>query len=277
MNNWLRRLRELLPAALLIVVCSGLTMAQATDRLATTPAALIVAIDAGGNVSMNETQFGTVRDTQMLTVRLKEIFATRTKNLVFADRDGATQTQIPLDQRIAKGVYVHADQSMQVADLLKFLTELRETKASPINLTMNRGDIAHQIRVEGLAPDYMAVASSTPDPFLLRVQLAADKSVSLNGAQQASLEALSERIRGIFADRRAHRDFIPGTNQVPQVVRLQFDPRLKVGDTLDLVQAVAFTYASPIYLRLETPEQVFNEPTPPSAPARTTRRRTRRP
>src|SRR6185295_18921451 len=150
----------------------GSSLTQTQDHLLTTAAALIVEVDSRGGLSLNEAKFGTVGNTAKLTTRLKQIFDARLRNRVFADRDGATQTHIPLGERIAKGVTVHPDTSLSYLDLLRVLTDIRAAGASPLTVEMIRGDLSHLATVPTRSqPDLV------PNPYFLLATVGADGSI----------------------------------------------------------------------------------------------------
>jgi biopolymer transport protein ExbD len=245
---------------------------QTQDRLLTTATALIVEVDARGNVQLNASGFGTTANSTRLVARLNEIFAARTRNLVFSDRDGATQTHIPLERRIAKKVSVIPDLRLAWPELLKLLRALRTTDTNLLSVELNPSDVSFPSSVE-LKPE----TSADADPHLLLVRMDAGRHITLNQEAMASLEALTEKLRAVFAQRRQDGVFAPGTNQIDQTVYFQIDPRLSVSDLTDLRQAIGHTYATPVILRLEDPPRTYADVPPARRTTPPTRRRHRRP
>jgi biopolymer transport protein ExbD len=242
------------------------------DTLLTAPTALIVEINARGNVTLNDVAYGTVADAAKLTARLNEIFAARTRNLVYADRDGATMTQFPLGERIAKRLYVQPDAALPLRSLLKFLIALATTDTNRLSVNVRRGDLSHEILIERPG----TAASSQTNAHYLLVQMEANRALSLNAQTQASIQALGERLTAIFTARRQNRDFTPGTSSVNQSVWLQLDQSLSLSDVLDLLVGISPSYARPVYLRLDSVPRVYQDAPPKPQPAKPTRHRSRR-
>lgn len=266
----------LLVAAILValgsVARSASAMPQPQDSLLTTPAALIVNVDARGGVTLNEKPYGTVADPAKLTARLNEIFAARTRNLVFADRDGASMTQIPLADRIAKRVYVHPAAAVPIATLVKLLSAIRTTEAKPLQLDLNRGDLSYSLVIQSAADE----KTSVPDPQRLTLRLEDYGKLSMNTESFPTVDALRERLTAIFAQRQRDHEFAPGTNAISRSVWLQVDPSRSQSDILDVLQAISATYAQPIYLQMTAPVRVYEDIPPQRKPTKPARRRTRR-
>lgn len=245
------------------------------DILLTTPPALIVEVDARGNISLNEVAYGNVTNPTKLTARLNEIFAARTNNLVYSDRDGATMTQIPLGERIAKRLYVQTDPAFPLSSLLKFLSAVTTTDTNRLSVSLRRGDLSHEVVIE--RPN--AIASSQASPSYLLIQMEYDRALSLNDKPIASIDALREQLTATFAERRQKREFVPGTSSIDQSVWLQFDQALTLADVLDILVGLSPTYARPVYLRLDPVQRIYRDVPPKLRPKPTkpTRRRARRP
>jgi biopolymer transport protein ExbD len=222
-------------------------LTEPQDRLLTTAAALIVEVDARGGVSLNEVKFGTVANSTTLTNRLKQIFDTRLRNRVFADRDGASQTHIPLDERIAKGVYLHPATSLGYADLLKLLTEIRAAGASPLYVELTRGDISHLATV----PTSRSQTDLVPNPYFLLATVDARHNIELNRERVPSFEALATRLRTIFDQRQRDGALDPATKQISRAVGLRLDRGNSVSSLLDLMDAAGLMGASPIILLID--------------------------
>lgn len=260
--------------ALLAVSSFGrMTPKAPQDILLTTPAALIVEVDARGNISLNDVKYGTVANASRLTTRLNEIFAARTRNLVYADRDGATMTQIPLGERIAKRLYVQPDPAFPLSSLLKFLSAVTATDTNYLSVNLRRGDLSHEVVIERPGK----IASNQASPSYLLIQMDYDRVLSLNDKAIASIDALREQLTATFDTRRQKREFAPGTSSIDQSVWLQFDQALGLADVLDILVGISPTYARPVFLRLDPVQRIYRDvPPKPKPKPKPTGRRARR-
>ena len=224
----------------------GSSLTRTQDQLLTTAAALIVEIDARGGISLNQAKFGTVASTAKLTDRLRQIFDARLRNRVFADRDGASQTHIPLGERIAKGVSVHPNTSLSYADLLKVLTDIRASGASPLNVELARGDLSHLATVPTRTqPDLV------PNPYFLLATVGAGGRIELNRERVPSFQALTTRFYSIFEQRQKDGSVDPATKQISRTVGLRLDRGNSVANLLNLMDAAGLAGASPIVLLID--------------------------
>jgi biopolymer transport protein ExbD len=251
---------RLMLLALGLVLASANTMvaAQTTDLLATTPTALIVTVDARGEIALNDKAIGTAP----LTTRLRAIFTSRKKNLVFADRDGAMQTRIPLDDRIAKRVYVHPDAALPLAKALKILRDIRDAGAHPLSVSLNSGDVSYSALVEADLDEFGPVGN------LLLVRQGVDREYQLNGERLATPDALREKLVAVFNQRTTDRLIDPKTGEVLRKVVLEFDRTLNLTDILNTLVAVRPAYPSPVVLSLLTPPLDFEDVLPPRRPSK---------
>jgi biopolymer transport protein ExbD len=249
--------------------------AQTDDPLFTTPTALIVAVDARGQISLNERPLGSTADTGALTARLRAIFDARKRNLVFADRDGATQTKIPLDDRIAKRVYVHPDMAVPLAKVLQLLRDLRDAGAHPISLDLNRGDVSYSAFA---GPSVLLdPINGIADPRSLVIRMDAGRGLRLNADPVASLDALRQRLNAVFQQRTTNHDLDPATGSITRRVGLEFDPQLSLNDVLDTMVAISSTYPNPLILSLDPVDAGSSKVPAPAKSAKPKRRHSRRP
>lgn len=101
------------------------------------PNSLVVVVNPDSSLDLNgEKNLGTIDDPQRLTERLVTVFAERTRNLVFAS-GMETRTDLPLESRIQKTVFIKAPRSMSYGQIVKVVDAVKGAGANPIGLQID--------------------------------------------------------------------------------------------------------------------------------------------
>ena len=100
------------------------------------PLTLVVAIESGGGVKLNNEDVGTVEDSAGLTRRLKEIFAERRRNHAYAP-GMENRADLTEEDRIAKAVFVKAPRSMKYIEVVKVIDAIKGAGGNPIGLQID--------------------------------------------------------------------------------------------------------------------------------------------
>lgn len=100
------------------------------------PLTLVVGINADGDLSLNSEYVGKVSDAAALIRRLESIFKGRESNRAY--KPGMeTRSDIPMDKRIEKTVWVKASRSQTVGHVLKLIALLKSAGAKPIGVQLD--------------------------------------------------------------------------------------------------------------------------------------------
>lgn len=97
-------------------------------------------------------------------------------------------------------------------------------------------------------------ASSAPTASAQKTAAASPVPVLLNTEETgttADLSKLSERLAGIFRERKRNYAYKPGTTEVEETVFIKADDSLKLGDVIKVMKAVQDAGASPTSLPIE--------------------------
>lgn len=232
----------------LLFALSDVPVSQgAQDPLAVSPMPLEVRITADGHIGLDGQPLGSVADLSRLRERLRGIFSARRKNRVY-DADSGAYKREGISLPVARRVTVKADIALNFADVLRVLHLVRGLDAKPLDLEVTAGGTKVTAMIPTLADPHSSVA---PDPLALVVGMDKDRRLSLNLDPQASLTALSDRLKAIFAGRRGMKAYYPGTEEVYAAVFVKADASLPFGEVVNLLDAVRGAGADPLGLQID--------------------------
>src|SRR3982750_2427940 len=93
-----------------------------------------------------------------------------------------------------------------------------------------------------------------PNPLTLVVTIANDLKLKLNQDDMGSVNdtgALSQRLAGLFAQRKEQRAYKPGTEEVEKTVFVKAPRSLKYGDVVKVIDAIKGAGANPVGLQVD--------------------------
>lgn len=95
----------------------------------------------------------------------------------------------------------------------------------------------------------------TPNPYTLVVSIAKDtKKITLNKddfGDVTNTEALTNKLKQVFADRETQGVFKEGTNEVEKTLFIKSPRTMKYGDVVKVIDAVKQAGAQPIGLQID--------------------------
>jgi biopolymer transport protein ExbD len=98
---------------------------------------LVVTIEPDRTLKLNKlSDMGTVDDLSPLSLKLREIFAERTRNRAFRSDIGALM-DLPEEKRIEKTVFIKAPRTITYGEVARVLDGLKGTGADPIGLQLD--------------------------------------------------------------------------------------------------------------------------------------------
>ena len=93
-----------------------------------------------------------------------------------------------------------------------------------------------------------------PNPLTLVVTIANDLKLKLNQDDMGSVNdtgQLSQRLAGLFAQRKEQRAYKPGTEEVEKTVFVKAPRSLKYGDVVKVIDAIKGAGANPVGLQVD--------------------------
>jgi biopolymer transport protein ExbD len=93
-----------------------------------------------------------------------------------------------------------------------------------------------------------------PNPLTLVVTIANDLKLKLNQDEMGSVNDtgnLSQRLAGLFAQRKEQRAYKPGTEEVEKTVFVKAPRSLKYGDVVKVIDAIKGAGANPVGLQVD--------------------------
>lgn len=106
---------------------------KSTLEVDNNPLTLVVAVGRDSSISLNNDAIGaTVDSPERLIERLREIFAARTRNLVYSDTAG--QTSAPA---IEKTVFIKAPRSLSYGSVARVVDSVKNAGADPVSLQID--------------------------------------------------------------------------------------------------------------------------------------------
>jgi len=93
-----------------------------------------------------------------------------------------------------------------------------------------------------------------PNPLTLVVTIANDLKLKLNQDDMGSVNdtgAMSQRLAGLFAQRKEQRAYKPGTEEVEKTVFVKAPRSLKYGDVVKVIDAIKGAGANPVGLQVD--------------------------
>jgi len=101
------------------------------------PHSLVVSLNPDLTLGLNnQNDFGTLNEPQLLVERLKQIFQTRTENLVYAD-ENELSNDLSNEEKIQKTVFIKAPRSVNYGSIVKIIDAVKVAGASPISLQID--------------------------------------------------------------------------------------------------------------------------------------------
>ncbi|MGH9943561.1 MAG: biopolymer transporter ExbD [Pyrinomonadaceae bacterium] len=100
------------------------------------PLTLVVTIDKDLQIKLNTDTVGSVNDPSPLATRLSGIFADRRQNNAFKPGMEA-RTDVKIDDRIEKTVFVKAPRSLPYGDVVKVIDSIKGAGANPVGLQVD--------------------------------------------------------------------------------------------------------------------------------------------
>ena len=95
------------------------------------PLTLVLKIGEDRKILLNREEAGTLDDTEPLTIRLRNLFAERERQLAF--KEGMeTRTDLPPAERIEKSIYVSAHPSLKADEVNRLVDEIKGAGANPV-------------------------------------------------------------------------------------------------------------------------------------------------
>jgi len=93
-----------------------------------------------------------------------------------------------------------------------------------------------------------------PNPLTLVVTIASDLKLKLNQDEMGSVNdtaPLSQRLTGLFAQRKEQRAYKPGTEEVEKTVFVKAPRSLKYGEVVKVIDAIKGAGANPVGLQID--------------------------
>jgi biopolymer transport protein ExbD len=93
-----------------------------------------------------------------------------------------------------------------------------------------------------------------PNPLTLVVTVASDLKLKLNQDEMGSVNdtgPLSQRLTGLFAQRKEQRAYRPGTEEVEKTVFIKAPQSLPYGDVVKVIDAIKGAGANPVGLQVD--------------------------
>lgn len=93
-----------------------------------------------------------------------------------------------------------------------------------------------------------------PNPLTLVVTIASDLKLKLNQDEMGSVNdttPLSQRLTGLFAQRKEQRAYRPGTEEVEKTVFVKAPRSLKYGEVVKVIDAIKGAGANPVGLQID--------------------------
>lgn len=101
---------------------------------------LVVTIKRDGVLELNQTgDMGTVNDTGKLSAKLAEIFQGRRERRAYR-WDMMTRSDLPIDARVQKTVFLKAPKSISYGDVAKVIDGIKGAGAAPVGLQVDALD-----------------------------------------------------------------------------------------------------------------------------------------
>ncbi len=106
------------------------------SQLKPNPLTLVVAIDSGLQLKLNQDNMGSVNDTGPLAQKLTRVFQDRKTQRAY--KVGMeTRTDLTEDERIEKTVFVKAPRSLRYGDVVKVIDAIKGSGANPVGLQVD--------------------------------------------------------------------------------------------------------------------------------------------
>lgn len=106
------------------------------SQLKPNPLTLVVTIDTGLQLKLNQESMGSVNDTTALSQKLIQVFQLRKEQRAY--KPGMeSQTSLPEDQRIEKTVFVKAPRSLKYGEVVKVIDAIKGAGATPVGLQVD--------------------------------------------------------------------------------------------------------------------------------------------
>jgi biopolymer transport protein ExbD len=93
-----------------------------------------------------------------------------------------------------------------------------------------------------------------PNPLTLVVTLGSDLKLKLNQDEMGSVNdtaPLSQRLTGLFAQRKEQRAYRPGTEEVEKTVFVKAPRSMRYGDVVKVIDAIKGAGANPVGLQVD--------------------------
>jgi biopolymer transport protein ExbD len=93
-----------------------------------------------------------------------------------------------------------------------------------------------------------------PNPLTLVVTIGSDLKLKLNQDEMGSVNdtgAISQRLTGLFAQRKEQRAYRPGTEEVEKTVFIKAPRALPYGDVVKVIDAIKGAGANPVGLQVD--------------------------
>ncbi|MDQ2921086.1 MAG: energy transducer TonB [Acidobacteriota bacterium] len=110
---------------------SAVNSPQSEEDSKPSPLTLVVRIDENQNIFLNTEEAGTLNDSSLLTSRLLTVFAERKNQRAFK-RGMEMRSNIALDERIEKTLYVHAHPTLKQDEVAKLVEDIKGAGANPV-------------------------------------------------------------------------------------------------------------------------------------------------
>lgn len=106
------------------------------SQLKPNPLTLVVSIDSGLQLKLNQDNMGSVNDTGPLAQKLTRVFQDRKTQRAY--KTGMeTRTDLTEEERIEKTVFVKAPRSLRYGDVVKVIDAIKGAGANPVGLQVD--------------------------------------------------------------------------------------------------------------------------------------------
>jgi biopolymer transport protein ExbD len=210
---------------------------------------LRVQLLANGTLSLCAEPVGSVADVTSLKNKLEYIFAERKRNGV-NDPEQQRYARGAVDLPLARKVIVQTQEAAEFADVLRVLRVVRDLGSKPLDLQIGDGEDSLLVTIPVLADPDEDISWLKPNPLTLVVTVS-DHTIALNGDEQASPEALLERLRQRFRQRQEMKAYRPGSNEIVAELFLKANPSLSFSKVVDLLRELRRVGANPLGLQID--------------------------
>jgi biopolymer transport protein ExbD len=192
-----------------------------------------------GAIRLSGKPFGSSTDLAALKDNLRNIYG---------DRKSQTGS---VDQGSTRATIVEAEPGIKFADLLGVLRALRDSGATPLDLSVEDRQRSFTVSIPVPGDPDLAVSRLAPNPLTLVMAVSANGSIRLNGGAQSSEKAALSRVAQVIRNRKKMKAYRPGSNEVEATLFLKADPLLSYSKVIELLGALKRAGANPLGLRID--------------------------